>query len=194
MRLSILEKLRHIRRDQWILLLLAGILLAVVSMPAEKGADTQTAQETEAQEEEAAEDGMESAAELERRLEDILEGLDGAGKVKVMVTQKDSGERIVEKDSSSQNRSTQEEGGSDSADRTTAEEDREVTTIYERGSDGSETPYVVRKVSPQIEGVLVLAEGGGDAVVEKNITDAVMALFGLEAHKIKVMKMTERSG
>ena len=38
-------------------------------------------------------------------------------------------------------------------------------------------------------GVLVLAQGADSAVVKKDITDAVMALFGLEAHKIKVMKM-----
>ena len=38
-------------------------------------------------------------------------------------------------------------------------------------------------------GVLVSAEGGGDPVVVKNIQEAVMSLFQLEAHKIKVMKM-----
>ena len=41
----------------------------------------------------------------------------------------------------------------------------------------------------QVTGVLVSAEGGGDPVVVKNIQEAVMALFQLEAHKIKVMKM-----
>jgi len=49
-------------------------------------------------------------------------------------------------------------------------------------------------VTEPVTGVLVLAEGGDNAVVEKNITDAVKALFGLEAHKIKVMKMQERRG
>ena len=41
-----------------------------------------------------------------------------------------------------------------------------------------------------IRGVLVVAQGGGDPVIVQNITEAVMALFGIEAHKIKVMKMS----
>ena len=40
-----------------------------------------------------------------------------------------------------------------------------------------------------MEGVLVVAEGGGDAKIVKNISDAVLALFSVEAHKIKVVKM-----
>ena len=35
-----------------------------------------------------------------------------------------------------------------------------------------------------------MAEGGDDPGVVQNITEAVMALFGVEAHKIKVMKMS----
>lgn len=41
----------------------------------------------------------------------------------------------------------------------------------------------------QVTGVLISAEGGGDPVVVKNIQEAIMSLFQLEAHKIKIMKM-----
>ena len=37
--------------------------------------------------------------------------------------------------------------------------------------------------------MIVIADGGGDAVVARNLTEAVQALFGVEAHKIKIMKM-----
>ena len=40
-----------------------------------------------------------------------------------------------------------------------------------------------------MEGVSVVAEGGDNAVVQNNISDIVQALFGIEAHKIKVVKM-----
>ena len=46
-------------------------------------------------------------------------------------------------------------------------------------------------LEPEISGVLVVAEGGGRIKTVQEITDAVMALFGVEAHKIKVMKMNE---
>lgn len=45
-----------------------------------------------------------------------------------------------------------------------------------------------KKLSPEVEGVIVIADGGGNAVVVQNITGAIQALYGVEAHKIKVMK------
>ena len=44
-------------------------------------------------------------------------------------------------------------------------------------------------MKPEIEGVLIIADGGGNSAVVQNISEAVLALFRLEAHKIKVMKM-----
>ena len=41
----------------------------------------------------------------------------------------------------------------------------------------------------KVEGVLVVAEGAGDAQTDAEIIRAVQALFSLESHKIKVMKM-----
>ncbi len=48
---------------------------------------------------------------------------------------------------------------------------------------------MAREVMPKVEGVLVVAQGGGDPKVAKNISDAVLALFPVEVHKIKVVKM-----
>lgn len=101
---------------------------------------------------------------LENKLEQVLMQIEGVGKAEVMLTFKASSEKIVEKD--------------------------ENSTVYEHPSDGGETPYVVREIHPKPQGILVIAEGGGNAVTEKNIRDAVQALFGLEAHKIRIMKMT----
>ena len=41
----------------------------------------------------------------------------------------------------------------------------------------------------KVTGVLISAEGGDNSVVVRDIQQAVMALFQVEAHKIKVMKM-----
>ena len=50
-------------------------------------------------------------------------------------------------------------------------------------------PYVVQEQYPQVTGVLVAAKGGDNPVVVQNIREAVEALFQVEPHKIKVMKM-----
>lgn len=41
----------------------------------------------------------------------------------------------------------------------------------------------------KVEGVLVVAEGAGEAQMDAEIIRAVQALFSLEPHKIRVMKM-----
>ena len=43
--------------------------------------------------------------------------------------------------------------------------------------------------APQVEGVVIVAEGVGNSVVERNIQQAVMALFQVDAHRIRIMKM-----
>ena len=45
-----------------------------------------------------------------------------------------------------------------------------------------------KEITPQVEGVVVLAQGGDDPVVVQNITEAVQALFGIDTHKIRIMK------
>ncbi len=48
---------------------------------------------------------------------------------------------------------------------------------------------MVKTLPPRIEGVLVVAEGAGSGTVSRNIVEIAEALFGVEAHKVKVVKM-----
>lgn len=55
-------------------------------------------------------------------------------------------------------------------------EDNDTREFYHSGTE-------------KITGVLIAAQGADNGVVSQNIVQAVMALFQVEAHKIKVMKM-----
>ena len=66
----------------------------------------------------------------------------------------------------------------------------EEETIYQE-NDSGKYPYVVSWTNPKVTGVLVIAEGGGNTKVKAEILEAVQALFGIEPHKIKIMKMGE---
>ena len=100
------------------------------------------------------------------------------------MTLKSDGKRLVEKDSSARSSSSKENSGN-----TDAENTQEENTVYEKNGSGQEIPYVSEVLEPEVAGVLVVAEGGGDPVTVREITEAVQALFGIEVHKIKVMKM-----
>ena len=42
-----------------------------------------------------------------------------------------------------------------------------------------------------VEGIAVIAQGGGNSVVVQKITEVIQALFDIEPHKIKVIKASE---
>ncbi len=188
-----------IGKDRFLIMALAGILLFVIAVPAEpkKSGEAKSGEllsETQpqaAQEDAHAKDGEEMAdyvAQLEKRLADALTYMDGAGSVKVMITLRSSAEKVIEKDTPG-NRSATVEADAQGGSRSIHAIENEETTVYVTGENGERVPYVIKSIEPTVEGVVVVAQGAGSAQVRKNITEAVQALFSIEAHKIKVVKM-----
>ena len=66
------------------------------------------------------------------------------------------------------------------------------TVVYRYADE--EGPYVVQSTYPQVEGVVIVAEGGDNAIVCTNISEAVKSLFPIEAHKITIVKMSVAEG
>lgn len=127
---------------------------------------------------------------LEQRLEELLGAMQGVGRVRVMITLASSGEKIVEKDVPLE-RSNIVENDSSGGNRSTNEMYSQEETVYSTNAEGDKIPYVVKENSAVVEGVSVVAEGGDSALVQKNISEVIQALFGIEAHKIKVVKMKQ---
>ena len=65
------------------------------------------------------------------------------------------------------------------------------STVLVENSDRDSSPYIVQEKEPEIEGVVIVCQGGYDSVIKREITDAVSALFSIESHKIKIMKSKE---
>lgn len=132
---------RKITKQQWIILLLAGLILATIALPV-----TDTKEEdsgggflgsSEREEEQA------QKSEMELQLEQVLSEVEGVGKTSVLLTM-----------------------------------------------EGEENQgFYTEEKEQKVAGVLIVAQGAGDSRVERKIQQAVMALFQIEAHKIKVMKM-----
>lgn len=180
------KKLNFKDKNTWLILGIFGVLLLVIAMPVEKAQkkDSRMTQTQPAAEDETAESGQERAddsiAELESRLEETLSLIDGAGQVRVMITMKDTGEKVVEKDITC--RTDAASGGSQNTEQS-------QSSVYTRDGN-TETPYISNEMTPQVDGVLVVAQGGGNSMVKQNILQSVMALFPLEAHKITIVKMS----
>ena len=176
------------KKNHLLILFLTGLLLFIAVVPFPSPEKDESENETSISAGSVSETDMgEYETYLEKKTADILRQVDGVGEVTVMITLKSGGQKIIEKDQSSTSQTTEE---SDSAGgvRTVEDTVSDKTSIYEQQSDGSSVPYVSKELSPEVEGVVVIADGGDNAVTAKSITEAVQALFGVEAHKIKIMK------
>jgi stage III sporulation protein AG len=86
-----------------------------------------------------------------------------------MVTLKNDGEKILDKNEK--------------------QESQTETVLLEE--DGNTAPIVVQERYPDVEGVVVVCEGGDDAALSLHIKEAVTALFGIDAHKVVVCKLQQ---
>lgn len=187
-----LDKLKKINKSYLLAAALTGILLLVLTIPTEEKKEV-SQQEGGAAVSSGNNTGTESSRDLyrkslERQLEQTLAAVEGVGKVKVMITLKDTGESIVEKDRTRTEETTEEADGQGLSRKNSAVSSQEAS-VYIRGGSQEESPFVTKEINPKVEGVLVVAEGGENSIVIKNISEAILALFPIEAHKIKVVKM-----
>lgn len=180
-------KEKKLKRSDWLILVLAGILILIIALPT----DTKEKKQAEKSKENISKENNTMKAskdEIERKLEDILEKIDGAGDVKVMITYQDSGTQVVEKDKNTSENSL-EESDSTGGIRSTKEQQLQESTVYEE-ADAGNTPFVSKELLPKVEGILIVASGGDNQKVKQNISEAVLALFQVEAHRIKIVKMS----
>ena len=148
-----------------LLVIAAGIVLLLLPLggeenPASGGTESQN------------ENGEETfqVEEMERRLEEALSRVDGAGEVTVVLTVKSGARQILAQDSSR-----------------SGEEGSTSTVVVSTGS-GTEDAVVLQQVYPQYQGARVVCPGGGDPAVCLKLVDAVSALTGLGADKISICK------
>lgn len=179
--------IKNLKREQLLILLLAGILLLVIAVPA--GGQKKERQSTYQSEDVSGPAMTESeyVNYLENHLEELFSQIEGAGDVAVMVTLAASAEKVVEKDVQKEGE-TVTESDSQGGQRTTTRSSSGQTAIYGGQDKSAGDPYVSKEITPRVEGVVVIASGGDDARVVKNITEAVQALFGIDTHKIRIMK------
>ncbi len=115
-----------------------------------------------------------TVADEEKRLADILSQIDGAGKVSVMITYYSSSEKDIAYETKTASRE----------DKSELSEDKKAVM-----SDGE--PMVVKEVYPRVKGVIVTAQGAGNAAVRSAISEAVSASLDVPVHRICIFKKEE---
>ena len=185
---------KKLRKDQWLIVVLVGMLFCVISLPVEKEksksnlldkADTTMKDEQMFAYGEGEKDFV---TYWEEKLEQSLLCVEGAGKVKVLINLKESEEQILVKDGEeafSDTVETDAAGGS----RHVSENRTDKTVICTVDERGQSVPLVVKTISPSVEGVVVIAQGADQAQVRQDIIEAIQVLFDVDMNRISIIKM-----
>ncbi len=130
-----------------------------------------------------------SMQDEERRLEQILSKVYGAGKTEVMITYDTGIERVTAQNSKlSRSSSTDTEDAGGEAEHIDTSEEKQTVM---NGSGNSQTPFIVKEINPKVRGVLVVAEGAGDNTVRYDLTNAVAAVLDVPYYRIQVLQKSD---
>lgn len=183
---------KKVGKEQWLIIVLVGILFCVISLPVEKEKTKSGLLDTSNTilEKEQTFDNEETdyAARWEEKLEENLRCVEGAGKVRVLINLKESEEQILARDGREESSDTVEEdaaGGSRHISESRTDK-AVIRTVDERGQN---VPLVVKTVSPSVEGVVVIAQGADQARVRRDIIEAIQVLFDVDMNRISIIKM-----
>ena len=116
---------------------------------------------------------------MEAELERVLSQVAGAGQVQVLLTYATTAE-------STPAREEKIEESNGNSEETVS---RESTVVLMEDGSGGQSPLILTETAPQVEGVLIVAQGAGDPVVCDGLSRAAQALLQVPAHKIAILKM-----
>lgn len=116
-----------------------------------------------------------SIPDLQSQLQEILSQIQGAGRVRVLLTE-DSGEEILYQSDEQTNIS---EGGSDIR----------VETVLVTDTDRAQQGLVRRVEAPSYRGAVVVCQGADSPAVRLAVVEAVANATGLGTDRITVLKM-----
>ena len=124
---------------------------------------------------------------LQSSLEEILETIEGVGKVKVLINYAETSTTVAMYNETKTESVTEEkdtEGGTRNV--TSTDTQKEIAYTEENGTSA---PITEKVVMPTIEGAIITAEGASNGTIKANIISAVQAVTGLATHKIQVFQM-----
>ncbi len=157
----------------YLILIIGIIALALGSSVLGTGQSGKKAQKTNAQ-------VMLPTDQTEKKLTQILSKIKGAGNVSVMISYESTGEKVFAADTNTQTSQSEDKDG-EAKTKSDTDTKQDIKTITPAGA-----PVVSKEIYPKVCGVIVVVDGGNDAVTRQNIIRAVTALLNVPEHKIGV--------
>ena len=162
-----MKKPQKIKITYLVVFLALGI--ALVALSGFGGGDEETTDDSRVQDSFCEED-------TEKKLKDIIEGIDGISDVSVLITYDNKGTVNIASDG--------EESTSEDGEKKTSS--KRIQAVTKRDSSG-ESPFVTEELLPRVRGVMVTARGVSDKEKNALITRAVSTVLDVPLHRVKVL-------
>lgn len=124
---------------------------------------------------------------LEKNLENIISGIQGAGDSKVLITLETGTETVYATEERNNNEAS-EDKSSGEITRKKESNDCEKRFITVKDSEGTEHALAITEIEPKIKGVVIICPGGDDMLVKKRIVEATTTAFNIKSTQVCVTK------
>jgi stage III sporulation protein AG len=125
--------------------------------------------------------------ELEGRLAQALSQVDGAGSVQVTVTLKAGTEHVYAQNVTKQDQTVQQRDQNGGTSTTNDVNETNNLVLLQPNNGGQTEPVVVKDLSPEIAGVLVLADGARDPELKLKLIQAVQTVLDVPMYRVTVL-------
>lgn len=129
----------------------------------------------------------EFVAKTEEKLKTIVGSIEGAGQCQVMVTLENGVEYVYA--SQQKVNSDRVEDTGENSNKLQQRDDTEQNIIIVDTQDGRQG-LLVTEIQPTVKGVVVVCEGGDQALVQKRITDAITTALNISSKRVCVSKLS----
>ncbi|HEX3015307.1 MAG TPA: hypothetical protein VHQ46_02825 [Desulfobacteria bacterium] len=170
-----------------VLVLVVVIAMVVVVLTGNLGTTPSTQATSQTPQKQAQPSDLEkNETALENKITATLEEIEGVGEVKVAVTLF-AGPRSEYGTNQTHAKTVQEETPSDGGKRIQTQTNDNSQMVLAGSQGASESaPVRIVEYSPQISGVLVVAEGAKDPYIRERVKSSVQTLLGIGASKVRV--------
>ena len=159
---SLLNKLKEDKKTALIIFAaVLGMLLILLSGPTEENSAEKVIDEEKFEIE-----------QCEEKLQKLLSSVEGAGRVKVMITYETSDENVFAYNKDESYRENEQKFSSD-------------YILVKNG--GNETGLKLKTVYPEVKGVAVVCDGANNPVTKEQIISVISALFDISTKNISVV-------
>lgn len=125
---------------------------------------------------------------MEQKVLNLVSSISGCGRASVVVTLETGVENVYAREEKGTTDHTQDQQGEDV--KTQERNNTESKLILIEGENGQKQALVETQRQPTVKGVVVVCEGGEDALVKERIVQAVTTALGVSSNKVCVTKIS----